>query len=346
MRVMIAGHAGYIGPVAARLFADAGHEVIGLDIGYFSECAAPDAPPLPLAREIRCDLREVTPAHLEGVDAVVHLAALSNDPLGKINPRLTHEINFEGGLKLARAARDAGVSRFVFASSCSIYGAAGDAGALDESAPFNPVSAYALSKVQMEAALQALADTRFSPVYLRNATAFGVSPRMRLDLVLNNLVAWARTTGVVKVLSDGTPWRPIVHIEDISRAALAAVEAPREAVHDQAFNIGRADCNYQVREIAQAVAEAVPEARVEITGESGGDPRSYRVSFDKALTRLPGFAPVWDLKAGVRELVAWIDGAAAPRDSEDAESRRFIRLKQLRHLMDAGVVDGSLRLIA
>lgn len=346
MRVLITGHTGYIGPVAARLFAAAGHEAIGLDVGYFADCVDPSAPPPPLSREIRLDLREIEPEHLDGIDAVVHLAALSNDPLGKINPRLTHEINFEGGLRLARAAKAAGVGRFAFASSCSIYGAAGGAGALDETAPFNPVSAYALSKVQLESALKALADERFSPVYLRNATAFGVSPRMRLDLVLNNLVAWAKTTGVVKVLSDGTPWRPIVHIEDIARAALAAVEAPREAVHDEAFNIGRTDCNHQVRDIAAAVAEAVPGARVEITGESGGDPRSYRVSFEKALTRLPGFAPAWDLAAGVRELTDWVDGAAAPRDAGDAESRRFIRLKQLRHLIDSGSVDHALRPLA
>lgn len=344
MRVMITGHGGYIGPVAVRLFESAGHDVIGLDVGYFTDCVSGDVPAP--HRERQVDLREISPSDLEGIDAVVHLAALSNDPLGKINPRLTHEINFQGGLRLARIAKAAGVRRFAFASSCSIYGAAGGQDRLDETAPFAPVSAYALSKVQMEAALQALADEDFSPVYLRNATAFGVSPRMRFDLVLNNLVAWAKTTRVVRVLSDGTPWRPLVHIEDIALAALCAVEAPREAVHDQAFNIGRADCNYQVREIADAVAEQVPEARVEITGETGGDPRSYRVDFSKALTGLPGFTPKWDLRAGVREIVRWIDGEDAPRTAEEAESRRFVRLKQLRHLIDTHAVDDSLRRVA
>lgn len=344
MRVMIAGHNGYIGPVAARLFAESGHEVVGLDVDYFADYAAPGAPPL--AAELRLDMRDVSPRHLEGIDAVVNLAALSNDPLGKLNPRLTHEINFQGGLRLARAAKRAGVRRFAFASSCSIYGAAGGVAALDETAPFSPVSAYALSKVQMEAALTALADDDFSPVYLRNATAFGVSPRMRFDLVLNNLAAWARLTGVARVLSDGTPWRPLAHVEDISRATLAAVEAPREAVHDEAFNIGSVDCNHQVRDIAEAVAAAAHGVRIEITGEAGGDPRSYRVSFDKALSRLPGFAPRWDLRSGVREVLDWIDGVDAPRTAEDAESRRYVRLKQLRHLIDTGAVDDALRATA
>jgi nucleoside-diphosphate-sugar epimerase len=262
--------------------------------------------------------------------------------MGQLNPDITHEINHRASLHLAELAKAAGVSRFVFASSCSIYGAAAGAQeALDESAEFNPVSAYAVSKVNTERDLSQMADSGFSPVYLRNATAFGVSPRIRFDLVLNNLMGWAQTTGVIKVMSDGTPWRPLVHIEDISRAALAAIEAPQDAIHDQAFNIGRNDANYQVRDIAEAVAKLVPAATLEITGESGGDPRSYRVDFTKALSQLPGFAPQWTLAKGCQEIFDWFAGDGLGDEAYD--SRRFIRLKQLQHLLEVGALDARLR---
>jgi nucleoside-diphosphate-sugar epimerase len=341
MHILMTGHLGYIGPVMIRLFKQQGLTVTGLDVGYFRDCipggddiVAPD-------REIVRDIRSVRPEDLEGVDAVVHLAALSNDPMGEFDPTITHAINLEASLRVARLAKAAGAERFVFASSCSIYGAAGGSERpLDETAPFNPVSAYAVSKVKMEEGLHELADDRFSPVYLRNGTAYGVSPRLRLDLVLNNLMAWAHAIGRIRVMSDGTPWRPIVHIEDISRAALAAVTAPREAIHDQPFNVGRPDCNYQVSQIAEAVAATVPGAELEITGETGGDPRSYRVDFTKAATRLPGFDPQWTLEKGCQELDAWMK--AHPLEEASMGSRTFIRLKQLRHLVDTGQVDQRL----
>ncbi|MBW1712356.1 MAG: NAD-dependent epimerase/dehydratase family protein [Deltaproteobacteria bacterium] len=342
MKVLITGHLGYIGTVMVGWFKQAGHQVVGLDVGYFRDClTGPQAPP-PADLEIERDIRDVRPQDLDGVQAVIHLAALSNDPLGELDPDLTHQINHAASVRLARLAKENGVSRFVFASSCSLYGAAGQAqGPLSETAPFNPVSAYAQCKVKTEQDLSALADKNFSPVYLRNSTAFGVSPRMRFDLVLNNLMAWAQTTGTIKVLSDGTPWRPLVHIEDISRAALAAVEAPSETVHDQAFNIGRNEANYQVVDIAQAVAQTVPGSKLVITGQTSGDPRSYRVDFTKALTGLPGFEPQWTLERGCRELAAWFKEGRLGDD--DFDSRRFIHLKQLQHLMASGQVDDRLR---
>ena len=318
-----------------------GHRVTGLDIGYFEGCLADPDQDVPLDRQIRRDIRDVAAEDLDGIDAVIHLAGLSNDPMGELNPRLTHDINMEGTRRLGRLAKRAGVGRFVFASSCSIYGTAGGAEALAETAPLGPVSAYAVSKAQSEVALSTLADSGFSPVFMRNATAYGLGARPRFDLVVNNLAGWAWTTGAVRVMSDGTPWRPLVHIEDIALAALCAAEAPREIVHDQAFNIGRTDANYQVQDIALAVCEAFPGARLEITGEAGGDPRSYRVDFGKALTTLPGFAPQWTLERGVEEVARWLrDGGL-----KDAafDSRLFVRLKQLRHEVAEGRLDAELR---
>ncbi len=347
MKVLVTGCAGYIGPVMIRLLKGRGHEVVGLDIGYFREClddvqeiVAPD-------RMIVRDIREVQASDVVGVDSIIHLSALSNDPMGQLKPELTADINYSATVRLAELAKENGVSRFVMASSCSIYGAAhGSNEALDETAPFNPVSAYAVSKVRSEDALLAMADDDFSPVFMRNATAFGVSPRQRFDLVLPNLMAWAMTTGVVRVMSDGTPWRPLVHIEDISLAAICAAEAPREAVHAQAFNVGRNDANYQISDIAEAVRDAAAkvmgDVALEVTGEAGGDARSYRVDFSKALAGLPGFAPRWTLGMGCEELVAWF--AAHPDATADiVEQRRFVRLAQLKHLMETERVDGELR---
>lgn len=342
MRVLVTGHLGYIGSVMIRTLKAAGHHVTGLDIGYFRECGAsfddwvtPDA-------EIVRDIRDVVAADFDGIDGVVHLAALSNDPLGEINEALTFDINFEASMRAARFAKAAGVSRFVFASSCSVYGAAGDATApLQETAPSRPVSAYAVTKARTEEGLSALAGDGFSPVSLRNATAFGVSARTRLDLVLNNLMAYAHATGGIVVKSDGTPWRPLVHIEDISMAVAACLTAPRMAIHNEVFNIGRHDANYQVRDIAAAVKRVVPTAELEITGQMGGDPRSYRVDFTKALTDLPGFVPRWTLAMGAEELDRWF--RAGMLAGEAFDSRRFVRLRQLRHLMDVGAVDGNLR---
>jgi nucleoside-diphosphate-sugar epimerase len=340
MHVLVTGNQGFIGPVLVKLARQAGHTVTGLDIGYFADCLPQNTTDILPDRQIVRDIREVTPGDLEGIDAVVHLAGLSNDPMGALNPDLTFDINLEATARLGELAKAAGVSRFVFASSCSIYGAAGS-DALDETAAFNPVSAYAVSKVRSEERLSALASETFSPVYLRNATAYGVSPRTRFDLVVNNLAGWAHTAGIIKVMSDGTPWRPLVHIEDISRAALAAISAPRDTIHNEAFNIGRNDANYQVRDIAQAVKSAFPQASLEITGETGGDPRSYRVDFTKAATRLPGFKPQWTLEDGVNEIAGWLGNNGLQDESFD--TRLFIRLKQLKYGLETGALDQDLR---
>lgn len=330
MRVLITGHLGYIGPAMIRLFKEAGHWVTGLDTGYFRGCAtqtrsiAPDA-------EISRDVRDITIEDVGGFDCIVHLAALSNDPLGQIAPALTKQINHEATVRTARLARRAGVGRFIFASSCSLYGAADTTEPLTEDAALNPVSAYAVSKVESEKALSRLADNDFTPVYLRNATAYGVSPRMRFDLVLSNLAAWAVTSGRVRVTSDGSPWRPLVHIEDICLAALCSAQAPRDSVHNEAFNIGSNDGNYRIRDIASTVSRWVPAAKIEITGETSGDLRSYRVSFDKAARRLPGFSPAWDINRGCEELVRWFRSRHETVDT--FQSRQFVRLKQLQHLM-------------
>lgn len=342
MRVLITGHLGYIGPVMTRTLKAAGHHVTGLDVGYFRECGAAYTPWEAPDAEIVKDIRDIATDDFVGVDAVVHLAALSNDPLGEINPSLTDDINFEASVRAARCAKAAAVRRFVFASSCSVYGAADDSAVpLDETASTNPVSTYAISKVRTEEALHLLADDGFSPVTLRNATAFGVSARTRLDLVLNNLMAYAHATGSIVVKSDGTPWRPLVHIEDISMAVSVCIAAPREAIHDEIFNIGRQDANYQVSDIALTVKRVVPDAELVITGESGGDPRSYRVDFTKALTKLPGFAPRWTLDMGAQELDRWFRSGVL--ESDHFDSRRFVRLQQLRHLMEVGAVDEALR---
>ncbi|MGH7187554.1 MAG: NAD-dependent epimerase/dehydratase family protein [Acetobacteraceae bacterium] len=341
MRVLVTGHLGFIGPVVVRLLKEAGHYATGLDVGYFRECLPPGVAAVAPDREIVRDIRAVEARDLDGAEAIIHLAALSNDPMGALDPQLTYDINHRASVRLARLAKAAGIGRFVFSSSCSIYGAAGGERALDETAPFTPVSAYAVSKVRTEADLSELADDSFSPVFLRNATAYGVSPRIRFDLVVNNLMGWAQTTGTIRVLSDGTPWRPLVHTEDIARAALAAAAAPRAAVHNQPFNIGRSDANYRVRDIALAVQRAVPGARVEITGETGGDLRSYRVDFTKALTRLPDFAPQWSLERGIDELVRWFRDRKM--SDEGFQGRLYIRLKQLQHLRETDRIDETLR---
>jgi nucleoside-diphosphate-sugar epimerase len=318
-----------------------GHRVTGLDIGYFESCRRAGADEILPDRQTFCDIRDVTPADLDGVEAIIHLAGLSNDPIGELNPALTRRINLEATARIGALAKAAGVERFVFASSCSIYGAAGGDTALDEAAPTGPVSAYAVSKLEAETALAGLADDRFSPVFMRNATAFGIGVRPRFDLVVNNLVGWAAQAGAINIMSDGSPWRPLAHIEDISLAALCAAEAPRHRVHREAFNIGRADCNYRVRDIAEAVQAAFPKAKVKVNGEGSADPRSYRVEFSKALGGLPGFEPRWTLAMGVAEAAAWLaDGGL---QGEDFQSRRFVRLKQLKHGLDTGLLDQDLR---
>lgn len=337
MRVLVTGHEGYLGTIIRAMATDAGHDVVGLDTGYFVGCTlGPEAPAVP---SLRRDLRDIEAADLAGFDAVIHLAALSNDPLGDLAPDITHAINHRASVRLAKLAHDAGVRRFLYSSTCSVYGASGDDGLVGEDAPLRPLTPYAVSKVRVEEDLHALADDRFTPVYLRNATAFGFSPRLRADIVLNNLMAWAYLTGEVKVMSDGTPWRPLVHARDIGAAFLAVLTADRATVHDRAFNVGSATENRRVSEIAEVVARTVPGSVVRMTGETGGDSRSYRVDFSRLTAAVPGYRAAWSLEDGAAELLA------AYRDhglTKETFGSSFTRLAWLRHLQDLGRLDEAL----
>lgn len=338
MRVLLTGHQGYLGTVMAPVLSAAGHDIVGLDSGLFADCVLGPAPQDPPG--LTLDLRDVSLADLAGFDAVIHLAALSNDPLGALAPELTYDINHRAAVRLARLARDAGVRRFLYASTCSVYGVSGGDSLVDEDAPLRPVTPYAESKVRVEDDLQVLADDDFSPVFLRNATAFGFSPRLRADIVLNNLVGHAHLTREIRVLSDGTPWRPLAHAQDIAEAFLAMLTAPRDAIHARAFNVGSERNNLTVSDIANEVAEAIPGSRVLITGETGGDPRSYRVDFSRISAAVPGYHARWTVKAGAVELAE----AYRRHGLTDADfRRRFTRLAWLGDRRAESVIDATLR---
>jgi nucleoside-diphosphate-sugar epimerase len=339
--VLLTGNTGYIGTVMTERLRKASYKVVGLDSGLFTaNCfyavpleAAPD-------RQITKDIRHVAAEDLDGIDVVIHLAGLSNDPLGELNPALTDEINRESTIRLAKLSKARGIDRFVFASSCSIYGISDNGKAVTEDAELKPLTAYAKAKVDAENELAALADGSFHPVLMRNATVYGLSPRIRLDLVVNNLLAWAFTTGEVNIMSDGTPWRPIIHLQDFCSAFLAALEAPDEKIHCQALNVGRDEEIYQVRQIAEEVRIAVPGSKVRILNKTTSDERSYRVDFSKIKRALPDFRPQWTLKKGIGELLD------AYREYElnqvKFNSDKYFRIRALISLIESGRVDKQL----
>jgi len=340
VKVLVAGDRGYIGAVLVPFLRAAGHVVDGLDIGLYEHCDLGPAPE-DVASRPRLDIREVEPHHCDGYDAVICLAALSNDPVGHLNPAATYSINLDGTVRLGRAAKKAGVKRFLFASSCSLYGAAGSR-AVTEDAELFPVTPYGETKALAEQRLSQLADNSFSPTYLRNATAYGFSPRLRLDIVVNNLTAVALTTGEVCLESDGSPWRPLVHVEDICRSFLAMMEAPRELVHDEAFNVGRDEDNVQVRTIAEIVRDAVPDSKVSLASTAGPDLRDYRVDFSKLMATFPRLDLRWSVPAGVDQLVrAYSDYGFT---HTDFISSTFVRLRRIQELLSSGQVDEMLRL--
>lgn len=338
MKVLVTGHSGYIGAVMVPHLLAAGYDVTGLDTELYAGCDFGD-PPVEVP-SLTVDVRDVEVEHCRGFDAVIHLAALSNDPLGDVDPQLTYEINHKASVRLAECAKAAGVPRFLFSSSCSLYGAAGDE-ALDESAPFNPQTPYGESKILTEQDVSKLADESFCPTYLRNATVYGMSLRLRADLVVNNLVGYALTTGEVLIKSDGSPWRPLVHVEDLCRAFQAVLEAPRELVHDEAFNVGREGDNFRIRDVADAVAEGVPGSKVTYAPGGSADTRNYRVDFSKIANKLPGYRPAWTLRKGVAQIYkAYRDHGLT---EEEFLGPRYFRIQTVTNRRAAGSLGDDLR---
>ena len=338
MRVLVTGHNGYIGSVLVPLLKRAGHETFGVDSDLFAACTFGPEPPQ--VDCLRMDVRDIGSEDLVGFDAVIHLAAVCNDPVGDLNPEATYEINHLASVRVAEKAKEAGVSRFLFSSSCSLYGRAGEE-MLDESAEFAPVTPYGHSKVLAERDISRLADDSFSPTFLRNSTAYGVSPRLRVDVVVNNLVGYAHTTGKVLIQSDGTPWRPLVHVEDIAGAFLAVLRAPRELVHDEAFNVGASAENYRIRDLAEIVEEIVPGAHASFAAGAGPDERSYRVDCSKIARALPEFEPHWTVSRGVEQL----HGAYVRHGLtfDQFTGSRYLRIGRVRELQEAGRLDDELR---
>ena len=340
MRVLVTGHNGYIGSIMTRVLQDEGHEVFGLDSYLFQECLfgqeVPDVP------SIRRDVRDVELADLEGFDAICHLAGISNDPVGDLIADVTYEINHRASVRLAELSKSAGVSRFIFSSSCSIYGAS-PGGIVDEESPVNPVTPYGWSKIKVENDVMKMADDNFSPTFLRNATAYGVSPRLRADLVVNNLVGYAVYQGTVLMKSDGSPWRPLIHIEDISRAFAAVLVTPRERIHNQVLNVARPEENYQIRDVAKMVEETVPGSIIQLADHAGPDIRDYRVHADKIFELVPSFQPVWTVQAGIDELYTAFRTFGA---SEGEFLGRLLRIKWLLAAQDEGWVSQDLRVLS
>jgi len=340
MRVLVTGHRGYIGTIMVPMLIQSGHEVVGLDSDLYEQCTFGDELGIQNIPTLNKDIRDVEASDLDGFDAVIHLVGLSNDPLGDLDPQLTDEINHAASVRLARLAKEVGVRRFIFSSSCSNYGAAGQDWVNEES-ELNPVTPYGISKVRVEEDVKKLAGSNFSPTFPRSATAYGVSPRLRFDLVLNNLVAWAFTTGRVHLKSDGMAWRPIVHIEDIARAFIAILHAPRELVHNQTFNVGRTEENYRIRELAQIVAETVPDSRVEYAEGAGQDKRCYRVESYKLAQTLPEFKPQWNARQGAEELHLAFKKVGLTL--EEFEGPRYKRVAYIKQMLRTGRLDATLR---
>lgn len=339
VRVLVTGNLGYVGTVLTPMLAARGYRVDGLDAGFFRHGIMGQLSSSGVDRQLVKDIRDVDQGELAGLDAIVHLAALSNDPAGELNPTVTHSINTLASERLAIAAKAAGVERFVFASSCSLYGAAG-ADAVTEDAPMTPQTAYARSKVETEAILNDLAEAGFSPTFLRFGTAYGFSPRMRMDIAVNNLTGWAVATRQVKLLSDGSAWRPFVHVRDMCSAVIAVLEAETSSVHNQAFNVGRAGENYEIRDVARLVSDVVPGSSVTFGSGATADKRSYRVSFEKIARVLPSFAPSWTVRDGVEEMVPRFAESGLTVDA--LHGPEFVRLAQLKRLMEEAALNSEL----
>lgn len=338
--ILVTGNNGYIGAVMTDFLLRHSCQVVGIDCDFYkgSELYPTESH---LFRQITKDIRKIQQEDLEGISAIIHLAALSNDPLGEVNPSLTDQINHQASIRLAELAKKQGIQKFIFASSCSLYGISSEDKPLTEEGKLNPITAYAKSKVITEEEISRMADDDFHPVFMRNSTVYGVSPNLRLDLVVNNLVAWAYLTGKVAIMSDGTPWRPLIHVEDFCRAFLAALKAPLEKVHNQAFNVGIDEENYQVKDIAADIEQIVPDCRTEILNQTGPDERTYRVDFSKIKTTLNNFQPEWNVKKGIKELYKTYEEFGLTQ--EDFQSPKYFRVRWLKWLLETERLDNNLQ---